>query len=133
MQTAASVPLSAMGAGALAPSGSTGSLQKAVTKFSGWRAGSISGTAPVARSMGGNSLPGSPPSPSSLPPAFPGHTTLTLRRVRSTSILVRRDAQMQDNSHNMSWLIALSFRAQSCKLVRVDWVRITSKASCGAF
>jgi len=38
----------------------------------------------VARSVGGNSLPGSPPSPStfSLGPLFPGQTTLTLRRVR---------------------------------------------------
>jgi hypothetical protein len=98
MQTAASVPLSAMGAGALAPSGSAGSLQKAVAKFSGWRAGSISGTAPVARSMGGNSLPGSPPSPSSLPLAFPGHTTLTLRRVSLASILLIRDAQLQGAS-----------------------------------
>ena len=98
MQTAASVPLSAMGAGVLAPSGSAGSLQKAVAKFSGWRAGTSSGTAPVARSMGANSLPGSPPSPTLLAPVFAGHTTLALRRVGSALHMLICTAQSQNAS-----------------------------------
>lgn len=80
MQTAASVPLSAMGASNMPSSGSAGSLQKAVAKFSSWRAASGGGSS--GRSVGGTSQPGSPPSPSSMRAAFPANATLALRRVR---------------------------------------------------
>ena len=154
MQTAASVPLSAMGAGVLAPSGSVGSLQKvrarqlvhvlsspslgeriyrritrwltapasatlqAVSKFSGWRAGSSTGTAPVARSVGGNSLPGSPPSPStfSVGPLFPGHTTLTLRRVsRAPFVCEATPMQPHASSPCRKYLATISIMFNAAK------------------